>query len=141
MSRLLFLSLLIAGCQQATPPTESGPRVRLRFPQGLKSPSARWERFLGRVIQLEINVGEGTGAARRLVAGPLSWNELSLPEWRPPPGGEMEIDAKVWDRNAEGVPRPFAIATGKAKLTAAQWEAGEEIPLRLTLQVSVKEYD
>lgn len=94
-----------------------------------------------RVIQLEITVAGHGAPARRIAAGPLSWNELSLADWRPPEGSSSDIEAKVWDRDEGGAPRAYPVAVGRAKITSAQWSAGVEVPLKLSLQVSVKEFD
>ncbi len=142
MSRvLLFLVLaLISSCQEASKEPGSA-QVRLRFPQTLKEPGARWERFLARVIQLEITVSNGS-AERRIAAGPLAWKNLSLDDWEPPAGdASIEIKAKVWDRNAQGIPRSYPVVVGQTKIKASDWVPGQEIPLRMSLQVSVKEYD
>lgn len=139
-----FLSIVffVSGCQQAPETSAASVQVRLRFPQSLKEPSARWDRFLARVIQLEITIRSDKGAERRLVAGPLAWKRLSLEGWTPPTGaGSMELEARVWDRNAQGIPRSYPVVKGHAKVTAAEWASAQEIPLRMSLQVSVKEYD
>jgi hypothetical protein len=136
----LFLVVLIMGGQQAPSASDPSAQVRLRGPQSLKEPSARWDRFLARVIQLEITIRSGSGPERRLVAGPLSWKGLTFDDWAPPAGeASVEVNAKVWDRNAEGIPRSYPVVVGSAKVKASEW--GQEIPLRMSLQVSVKEYD
>ncbi len=136
-----FAIALLLSCQQSPPDSDSSAAVRLRFPQSLKEPLARWDRFLARVIQLEVTVRSGA-EERRLVAGPLSWKDLTIADWKPPAGeATVDIEARIWDRTAEGVPRNYPVASGKTRIKAGDWALRREIPLRLSLQVSVREYD
>jgi hypothetical protein len=137
----LLLLLILTSCQQPSAEVPT-PAVRLRFPQSLKVPAIRWRNFLSRVIHLEIKVRNGKGAPQVVVAGPLSWEGLTLDSWeRPPADTPVTIEAKVWDRDERDIPRSYPAVEGSAKVRADAWDQTQEIELKMALKVSVKEYD
>lgn len=147
MHSIFFVTVLalLVGCQ-GEPPAASPARtvvVRLKFPQALQAPAARWERFVARAIQLEIIARTGAGQERRLSAGPLGWANLTMSDLGPPRDEKdtLEVEARLWDRNREGIPRQYPVATGTKKVSAGEWGVGAEVPVRMSLQVSVKDYD
>lgn len=86
---------------------------------------------------MEISIGKVT-----VPVAPGRWETIDLPNVDPPAAGEsLQVHVRIWDRTKEGSPRRYPVATGKAKVSSADWASGAEIPLRVELQVSVKDYD
>ena len=140
MKTALALLLFLAGCGGKAPLGEP-LTVGIRLPQALTGSPGRWRRFLDRVTHLEVEARTKAGREAKASAGPGEWAGLTLADLPFPQGPEdrLEIVARVWDKTRDGAPRTYPVLVGKTRVGAG--ETREAIQVRLTLRVSVREYD
>lgn len=145
--KIAFSLLLVSGCDSEISPPQTGANLHLRIqlPAALRERPARWERFLARVRFLELRVWSAHTGEQRQFFSASQWDKIELGKLSFPetPQDKLHVWASVWDFQADKQPRSYAVLTGKAHITAQEVVSGEptEILLRLSLRVSVKEFD
>ena len=141
----IVLTFYLTGCGK-TEDTSQDPvafQVELKLPTGLTKTEARYQNFMRRAEYLELGAVGSAGGKWTQRYEKSTWDYIRIPtEALSDEGDRIRIQAAIWDKDRNGVLRKRAVLLGsKSEKREALKKEGTIVSIKLTLQVSVSEWD
>ena len=141
---IVVILCVFSGCGDAPEGNKTALALEIDLPTGLRRED-RLQHFNSRVMMASARFETKHGVLIEQTLPPAHWEHIAVPQLDFPKDDKdvLAVSIRIWDRNRSGFPRNYPVLVGNAHIRAAELNGGRPntIPVRLSLAVSVADYD
>lgn len=138
----MLVLVVLGGCGQNQQKT--GLSLQIELPSGLQR-EQRLKNLSARVVMAKIRLETKKGVVAEQTLATLNWDAVAVPQVDFPTvnSDSLSISVQIWDRTRDGRLRSYPVLNGHSTVKAAELNSGHPnvVPVRLSLAVSVSDYD